>query len=408
MNLLLTSRRRKLLFAALYFSEGAPVGYVWWALPTKLSDAGVPVETVTTLTAMLVLPWALKFLWAPLVDTLRTSRWNHREWIIATQIPMGLTLLPMLWLAPSETLPLVTLLLVAHAMLAATQDVSIDAFCIAVVPERDRGAINGWMQVGYMGGRAVFGGAIHWIEQAWGQPTAMGLMLTAIWCTTLLVWQTRADDPPRNVDADQAPSWRAFARTLLAAFERRSTWIGLLFAATGGAAFESVGAVAGPMLITAGVAKANIGLFFALPVVLATAGGALVGGKYSDLIGRRRAVVVCSLALSLAVVVLAMVLRSKSVDTVLLRSVLVGLYFAVGAFTAATYAMLMDLTDPALGGTQFSAYMGATNLCEAWAGFTVGRLIASSGYPTAFLTMSAVSVLALFLLFGLRPARREA
>ena len=38
--------RRRLLFASLYFSEGAPIGYLWWALPTKLRAAGADIEQI--------------------------------------------------------------------------------------------------------------------------------------------------------------------------------------------------------------------------------------------------------------------------------------------------------------------------------------------------------------------------
>ena len=124
---------RRALFGVLYASEGAPIGYIWWALPTKLKDAGVPVEEVTALTAMVTVPWALKFLWAPLVDTLRGPRWGLRAWIVASQLLMGLALLPLLLSeAPFATdkLGLLSALLVGHALFASTQDVSIDALAI--------------------------------------------------------------------------------------------------------------------------------------------------------------------------------------------------------------------------------------------------------------------------------------
>lgn len=75
--------RHEVLFAALYFSEGAPVGFIWWALPTLLHEEGVAVEKSTALTALLVLPWMFKFLWAPIVDTWQTPRWTLRHWIVA-------------------------------------------------------------------------------------------------------------------------------------------------------------------------------------------------------------------------------------------------------------------------------------------------------------------------------------
>jgi len=94
--------RRKLLFAALYFSEGAPIGFIWFVIPVRLRVADLPIETITWLQAVLVLPWALKFLWAPLVDQFRSPRWRLKHWVAAAQLGMGLTLLPLVWLDPVE------------------------------------------------------------------------------------------------------------------------------------------------------------------------------------------------------------------------------------------------------------------------------------------------------------------
>jgi len=79
-------------------------------------------------------------------------------------------------------------------------------------------------------------------------------------------------------------------------------------------------------------------------------------------------------------------------------ALLTGMYFFVGAFTASSYALFMDLTDPALGATQFSAYMAATNGCESWAAWTGGRVTARLGYAPAFLGLTLVSLASLWLL----------
>ena len=84
-DLLSTRRGRRGLFAALYFLEGAPIGFLWWALPPALRAGGRPVDEIAALLAVLALPWALKVLWAPLVDVLRGSRWTERGWITAAQ-----------------------------------------------------------------------------------------------------------------------------------------------------------------------------------------------------------------------------------------------------------------------------------------------------------------------------------
>jgi hypothetical protein len=83
------------------------------------------------------------------------------------------------------------------------------------------------------------------------------------------------------------------------------------------------------------------------------------------------------------------------------------LYLCIGCLTASSYALFMDLSDPDLGGTQFSAFMGATNLCEAWAVAVAGRLAGEHGYGLAFAALAAVSMTAILLLPMIRTRSRE-
>lgn len=392
MNLLATPWGRRLLFGALYLSEGAPIGFLWWALPTRLRVAGVPVETITALTSLLLIPWMFKWLWAPLVDSLRSGRWSLRSWIVSSQVLMGLTLCPILLLDLHLDFPLVYALLLVHAFAAATQDVSVDALCIATVPSRERGSINGWMQAGMLVGRGALGGGALVLAGVIGDAGVVLLLIGVIWFSMALVlFVTRGNAP-----AAETAQWRfqKFTASLGAALRRKSTWLGLLFAAVAGAGYEAVGAVAGPFLIDRGMSKESVGVFFGVPVILAMMTGALVGGILSDKMDRRRSV---ALYLVLMSAVIGMIALADVVWDGEAKGLLVGglgmMYFCIGLFTAASYAMFMDMTDPQLGATQFSAFMGATNLCEAWAGFTVGRLIAAFGYPAGFVVMAIVPLL---------------
>ena len=45
-------------------------------------------------------------------------------------------------------------------------------------------------------------------------------------------------------------------------------------------------------------------------------------------------------------------------------------YAAIGVFTASSYALFMDHTEPAVAATQFTAFMALTNACESWAVFS--------------------------------------
>ena len=82
-------------------------------------------------------------------------------------------------------------------------------------------------------------------------------------------------------------------------------------------------------------------------------------------------------------------------------------YVLFGLFTASIYSLFMQITDPRLGATQFSTFMGGINLCSVWSAWAVGRLAASWGYPSALTTLALASTAALPLLYAIRASRSQ-
>lgn len=391
-GLLATARGRRLLFAALYFGEGAPIGFLWWTLPVLLRREGVEVERIGALSALLVLPWSLKFLWAPLVDLARSPRFSLRGWIACSQAAMAATLLPVAFV-PLEASGALLPLLLAHATAAATQDVAIDALAIRHGGAGERGSLNGWMQAGMLLGRGIFGGAVLLLHER-GGTRAIVLALCAVLGSSMALHALyRAPFEGRRSGA-----LAEFASALRRAAARRSTWLVLAFAATSGAAFEVVGSLAGSFLVDEGHGDDAIALFFGLVTVVCLASGALAGGRLADRFGHPR-VVACAGALLVAC---AGTLALAGDAAWLAWGALGATYLAAGGFTASTYALFMAVTDPRLAATQFSATMGATNLCEAWSARVGGLVAGRAGYASAFGAGALASALALFLLLGLR------
>ncbi len=384
--------KRRVTFGFLYFSEGAPIGFIWWALPTLLREDGMDIGKITALTSTLLLPWLLKFLWAPLIDVAQSPRWTLKHWILTSQSVMVLALLPLCVLSPADHFPAWMTLLLVHGFAAATQDASIDALAIRTVPDDERGRVNGAMQLGMLLGRSLFGGAILAAASRLGSPGMIGLLVAAIAVVMFLV--VRMKVPPADTRTTRR-HLRSFFLTLGAAFRRRSTWAGLVFALLSGAAFEASGAMAGPMLLDAGAARHQVGSFFALPVVLAMTAGALLGGAAADRVGVRKACGFFLAGFTLAVILTGTAWLRGMPDTRTLFTTLGAMYLFVGMFTAASYAMFMNLTNPALGATQFCVFMAATNACEAWSGRAGGFLAAGFGYGTALLVLCAVSIIGL-------------
>ncbi len=395
MNLLNQKYGRGLLAFAFYFAEGVPVGFIWWAMPTIMRNNSVQLDDIGFFTASLTLPWIFKFLWAPLVDVLRTNRFSYRGWIGIAQIMMIISLIPLLFIPLQGNLQWWWLFLFLHSCFAATQDVSVDALVINMVSGREYGLVNGYMQAGMLVGRSLFGGGALIVVASWGLNAVTGLMILAIIATMILL--PFFSSPP--IPQKSPHTWKSFSQTLKNTFSQSQTWYVVLFALTSAAAFEATGAFAGPLLTDQKVSAESIGIFFGLPVVLAMLFGGIAGGYLSDKMNRAKSLVIFLAGVVLSVSVLAFItLQKPAASTILLMTPLVVLYFFTGMFTAASYAFFMVATQPSLGATQFSTYMAATNGCEAWVVWSAGVMAATNGYPYAFLVMCGVSVASLLFL----------
>ncbi|REJ83214.1 MAG: MFS transporter [Acidobacteria bacterium] len=421
--------RLRLVFAGLYFAEGAPMGFLWWALPVRLRAQGVEPAQVALLISWLVLPWAFKFLWAPLIDRVQHRRFGLSGWLLCAQSGMALTLLPLLLIDWREQYQLLVLLVLAHGVCAATQDAAVDSLAIRSVAPADRGTVNAFMQGGMLVARALFGGGALLVAATWSDDVLILavvavvalLMLFAVPVAHRLAGRPPATLEPSRVGEPQArevalpsalgPTRGGYAAAWRAVLVQPSTWIGLLLATAVGGAFKGATALAGPFLLDQGASQEQIGSFFLLPVVASMIGGAALGGVLSDRAARRgsrlglvAAAEATTILLVATIGALALTL-AEAIPVLGFFALYVLLYVAIGAATSSAYALLMDATLPSLATTQFCLFMAGINLCEVWATRAAGWWIPSFGYGGAFLGLAGVSLLTLGLFVSLARGR---
>lgn len=396
MNLARSSSGRRFLFSTYYFVEGAPIGFLWWSMPAILRANDVGPERIGTMLGWLSLPWAFKWLWAPLIDLLQGPAWTLRAWIGTSQLGMALTLAPLLLIADPWSSEVLVPCLCAHAVLAATQDAAIDALMIRTSEPAERGRLAGWMQFGMLVGRSLLGGGALLLLSRLGQATVVMALLAVIAVGLALLPLYRAPLPERNPGGGGAAE---LGRHVRAAFRRRTTWMGLAFAALAGAGFEAVGAFAGPLLTERSAGATDVaGHFFLVHAVVAMAAGGLLGGRLTDRLGARRGTLTAGASLGAAVLSAAAVIEYTDGGAArVLVPWLTATYVTIGWFTAASYALFMECSEPRLAATQFSAFMGATNLCESWSAMAAGRMIPRLGYGFSFGALALVGLLALAL-----------
>ena len=123
------------------FSSGLPFLLVAGTLAYWLKDNGIELKEITII-ASAGMTYALKFLWAPLLDHTRLpvlSRLGQRRgWLLFAQLGVIAGLLAMSLATPTQLgVFIACTLLVAFA--GATQDIAVDAYRIEIAPPAGAG-----------------------------------------------------------------------------------------------------------------------------------------------------------------------------------------------------------------------------------------------------------------------------
>ncbi len=116
-----------------YFAEGLPYIAINSLVVILYKKLDVPNQVIAFLTSWLFLPWTIKFLWGPVVDTIGTKR----KWIIYTQLFISLALLFATFFLTHKFYLYITLaLFMLIAFMSATHDIAVDGFYMLSMDEK--------------------------------------------------------------------------------------------------------------------------------------------------------------------------------------------------------------------------------------------------------------------------------
>ncbi len=147
------------------FFSGLPLPVTTSTLTFWLSKVGIDYTSLG-LFALASFPYTLKFLWSPLVDTLKipllTSFFGQRKgWIIFAQLGLVISFFGLAFSDPQNHLDHVAIWIFLVSIFSATQDIAIDAYRIEVLNDRQYGAGAAMSVLGYRIGMLASGaGAI--------------------------------------------------------------------------------------------------------------------------------------------------------------------------------------------------------------------------------------------------------
>ncbi len=120
-----TQRRAQLWVPSLYFSSGVPYVIVMMASVVMYTKLGLSKTQISLCTSWLSLPWVIKPIWSPLIDSRRTKR----AWIVSMQVCIASGLALTAWaITASHFIAWSLAMLMLMAFASATHDIAADGF----------------------------------------------------------------------------------------------------------------------------------------------------------------------------------------------------------------------------------------------------------------------------------------
>jgi MFS transporter, PAT family, beta-lactamase induction signal transducer AmpG len=168
------------LFTVLYFVQGIPSGFFLISLPAWFAQNQLSKGEIGKFIAIVTMPWAFKFIFAPLMDKFHYLKMGRRRpWIITTQLGIFVCTLLMAFVPnPIANIWTVALYGFLVNLFSSIQDLAVDGMAVDLLPKEEQAKVQGFMIGGQAIGKtaASAGGSVILI--AWGYPTFV--LLTGI------------------------------------------------------------------------------------------------------------------------------------------------------------------------------------------------------------------------------------
>ena len=398
----------------LYGAQGMPDGFVRIGLKTFLVKEGATNAEIGSLIAMISWPWAVKWIWGPVIDRFSNSAMGRRRpWVLLAQAGMVLVLASVALLGDvSDRIKLLGVMILLVNIFAALQDVAVDALAIDVLPPEKRGLANGLMQGAMFIGSFVGGRVLGGLLVTYGLTAAIlaeVTILIGVMTVPFLIRERPGDRllslqqvsraGPSSAGGVLAKLWQAFG-------VRSSQWAAVL-------ALTSLLAYGAYVVFWPAHLQRTLGwtakdvqqleAAYALGFGLA---GSVLGGVLGSLVGTRRITAIATLLL--IGVWLAHWSASWS-SRLLVTNLFLAQSFCVGLMRVAMFSLFMNLVWPVVAGTQFSTYMALLNLSQGLGSKFAGLLTETVSVRQAFLVLAAVQAVPLLMLLGIdeTQTRRE-
>lgn len=406
------------LLLSLYLAQGLPVGFLTQALPAVLRQNHVSLTAIGGF-GLLMAPWGLKLLWAPLVDRCYMPRFGQsRSWIIPMQVLsvlvlLGVSLLDPTQLHQSSMLLAFFVLLLLLNFFGATQDIATDALAVRVLQRDSQHWGNALQVLGSRLGFIIGGGAMLLLLDVWSWHNVFLLLTVFVLLNSLPVLFYREPAWPHQtiiVEDKMQPEQILYSRlfqffkTEFSYFWHSSLmrrWLIVLISFKLGDGLSA--AMVKPMMIDMGFKLSDIGLMVSMLGAGAALLGALTAAWWMRHLNRFNALWLFNIVQAVAIFLYALLAWQYQANGVVVPWQLYGAnvieHVASAMVLVAMLTIVMDYSRKRQAGSDFTFQVSVMATITGLTHIVSGALADWWGYGVHFMVSAGLALFCLWPMY---------
>ena len=379
------------------FSAGLPHPLLFATLSLWLASAEVSISEITMFGWVGII-YAIKFLWAPMLDRLRLPGLTsligqRRSWMLLTQAVILVGLIYMSFLQPESDLIFLAYMSIIVAFASASQDVAIDAYRIEIAESKFQAVLGASYQLGYRISALTSGAGALYLASFYDWKLTYQIMsmfmLVGIMTVIMIPESTKPFEKNNNSGWLKKTLIEPFAEF----FKRNGYWslFLLMFIAIYRVSDLIIGIAANPFYADLGFNLSEIATVTKVFGFTITIIGAFIGGLTVARFGISKLLIISSILLTVTNLFF-LFLNNAGPSLPALVLTISADNFALGFSGTVFIAFLSSLTSRYFTASQYALFTSVMFLPGITLSGFSGQIIESSGWSTLFIYSALLGI----------------
>ena len=388
-------------FFSLYIAQSIPMSFFATALPVLMRQGNYSLFAIALL-KLIKLPWIVKFLWSPMVDSRTDTVRQYKRWIIGSEIVYAAIIFVVAMLDIKVDFSLIILLIILAFIASATQDIATDAMAARAFERKDSSLLNSIQSMGSFTGSMVGGGFLLLLFHRMGWSKMLPWVAVFVLIALIPLFFNKQIQLRERKNTKKASP-----KDMLLFFTQKGIWRQIVFLVLFYAGLIGILSSLSPFLVDKGYNIKEIGAMVGIFGVSTGIFFSFVSGIFIRKIGKQKARKIVALLIVIPAVYFIWLISNNKTSYGLILTGVALVWAIYGMASTLINTSAMDIVRDGREGTDFTIQIVLTHLGAmiiTLASAKVGDVFGFKGLFIMELVIAAISLI--FVLF-IRPFTPE-